>query len=172
MYNSNEAQDIRDLATQVHDCWRNIYTIKIIPKGSHFFIILVIIFSYSFWYYMICVLYLVLCASIVWYICLIGFVHTFFVCLLWRPQMMSWVLLEPRTVVLVFAHGYPRDGEKNVSGFSSSPKKSRTLKSCWNWSRWNWSLKSFSDSSMNNREIDTLIGISTVDRLMVGWIDG
>lgn len=78
MYNSNEAQDIRDLATQVHDCWRNIYTIKIIPKGSHFFIILVIIFSYSFWYYMTCVLYLVLCASIVWYICLIGFVHTFF----------------------------------------------------------------------------------------------
>ena len=172
MYNSNEAQDIRDLATQVHDCWRNIYTIKIIPKGSHFFIILVIIFSYSFWYYMICVLYLVLCASIVWYICLIGFVHTFF-CVPTVAATNDVVgAFGTKNRGTCFCSRIPKGWWKKCKWFFIIPKKSRTLKSCWNWSRWNWSLKSFSDSSMNNREIDTLIGISTVDRLMVGWIDG
>ena len=157
MYNSNEAQDIRDLATQVHDCWRNIYTIKIIPKGSHFFIILVIIFlivSEIIWYVFFIWFYvLLLCGIFVnnW-IC----AHFFFVCLLWRPQMMSWVLVEPRTVV---PKGWWKMAEQLEKLLELIQMKQKFEEFLW--------LKY---EQQRDRYIDRYK--YTVDRLMVGWIDG
>ena len=157
MYNSNEAQDIRDLATQVHDCWRNIYTIKIIPKGSHFFIILVIIF--------------LIISEIIWYV----FFIWFYVLLLCGIFVNNWICAHFFLCAYCGGHKwcrgclwnqepwYPRDGEKMAEQLE---KLLELIQMKQKFEGFLW-LKY---EQQRDRYIDRYK--YTVDRLMVGWIDG